>query len=472
MPSLNLQSKRTIAIIGGGFAGSMTAVHLMKQHEVPVHIILINSHYPLAKGVAYSSYSHKHLLNVPAKNMSAFPDKPNDFMNWIKNHDNYGALDQNELPGMYLPRNIYGHYLKDTFDNAIRKKPENVSIEFIHDEAIDLEKTETQVQIYFSVSPPIFADKVLLAMGNQQPRHPDFRNDTFINSKRYFPNPWVNEAVSHPEKDEQVLVIGNGLTMVDVVFGLREKKFNGKIFSLSPHGFKILPHRKFEPYTGLMDDLNPPYNLEKLVKTFRAHVKILRSNGVTGEAVVDSLRPLTQKIWLSLSKKEKERFMYHLRHMWGVARHRLPMDVHKHIQHMILDDKLEIISGRIHSLQELNDGVEITIARRNKSEMLNIKVGRVINCTGPEVDITKMKSPLIQNMLLSKTVLPDELKMGFYATPDGTIINSDGSTSERIFTIGSWLKGILWESTAVPELRGQAKAVAGKMLEELTLNYA
>src|SRR5690349_19191159 len=113
-----MSTKKTIAIIGGGFSGTMTAVHLLKQNKIPLHIILINSNYPLAKGIAYSSYSNKHLLNVPVKKMSAFPDKPDDFLNWIKTHDNYGALDQNELPDMFLPRNIYGHYLKDTFENA------------------------------------------------------------------------------------------------------------------------------------------------------------------------------------------------------------------------------------------------------------------------------------------------------------------------------------------------------------------
>lgn len=254
---------RTIAIIGGGFAGTMTAVHLLRKN-IPIHIVLINSRYPLAKGIAYSSYSYRHLLNVPAKSMSAFSDKPDHFVNWIKNHDNYGALDQQVLPDMFLPRNIYGKYLKDVFDNAIRNKSENVSIEFVHDEAIDLEIRDGRANISFSVSPPVIADKVLLAMGNHDPRMPDFKNESFRMDPRYFPNPWLNEAVSHAEKEEQILIIGNGLTMVDVVLGLRERSFKGKIYSLSPHGFRILPHRQFEQYKGILEDLFPPYKLHNL----------------------------------------------------------------------------------------------------------------------------------------------------------------------------------------------------------------
>ena len=118
----------TIAIIGGGFCGNMLAVHLLNNAKSPIHIVLVNAGYPLSKGVAYSSYSQKHLLNVPAKSMSALPDKPNHFMEWIRKHENYGVIDQTALPNMFLPRNIYGHYLKDIFDTAIRKKPDHVSM--------------------------------------------------------------------------------------------------------------------------------------------------------------------------------------------------------------------------------------------------------------------------------------------------------------------------------------------------------
>jgi uncharacterized NAD(P)/FAD-binding protein YdhS len=93
----------------------MTAVHLLANKEIPVDFVIVNSGYPLSKGVAYSSYSHKHLLNVAAKSMSAFPDQPNHFTDWIKHHENYRVLDPVNLPGMFLPRNIYGNYLKGRF---------------------------------------------------------------------------------------------------------------------------------------------------------------------------------------------------------------------------------------------------------------------------------------------------------------------------------------------------------------------
>lgn len=208
----------TVAIVGGGFCGTMVAVHLLKAN-LPLSVILINSGYPLSKGLAYSSYSHKHLLNVRAKNMSAFPDRPGHFTDWIKQHENFRVIDQVTLPDMFLPRNIYGQYLKDIFENAIRKKSENVSISFVHDEAIDIDIKDSQAQIYFSVSPSVTADAVVLATGNHLPTNPVIENPSFYSSKNYFANPWLHEAVNHPDQNKEILIIGNGLTMADVVIG-------------------------------------------------------------------------------------------------------------------------------------------------------------------------------------------------------------------------------------------------------------
>ena len=459
-----------IAIIGGGFCGTMAAVHLLAQKDTPLNIIMVNSGYPISRGVAYSSYSHKHLLNVPAKNMSAFPDKPTHFIDWIKKHENYSVIDQMTLPGMFLPRNVYGNYLKEVFENAMKKRPENISVTFIHDEAIDIEIKNNKAVIYFSVSPAEIADKVLLATGNEAPENPPMDDTSFYSSSNYYHNPWLHEAVNHCDINKNVLIIGNGLTMVDIVIGLKEKNHSGKIYSLSPNGFQILPHRIHEPYKALMEELHPPYDLVSLVGIFRKHVHSLREQGVTGEAAVDSLRPLTQKIWMLLSYKEKKRFMYHLRHLWGVARHRLPMALHQQIQQFILDDKLEIIAGRIQSIREDERGIHVSMKRRRNQSIYEINVARVINCTGPQTDVSKMRRPLMKNLVSRNLIAPDEMRLGMNATPEGIILNEQGNKSNHLYTIGGNLKGILWESTAVPELRGQAKNIVELMLKENLVN--
>jgi uncharacterized NAD(P)/FAD-binding protein YdhS len=46
------------------------------------------------------------------------------------------------------------------------------------------------------------------------------------------------------------------------------------------------------------------------------------------------------------------------------------------------------------------------------------------------------------------------------------MIDKSGDTHTNLYTLGSNLKGELWESTAVPELRGQAESLATQLIEK------
>ncbi len=74
--------------------------------------------------------------------------------------------------------------------------------------------------------------------------------------------------------------------------------------------------------------------------------------------------------------------------------------------------------------------------------------------------------PLFQNLLRRGLIRPDELDMGIEIGADFAVIDRKGRPSEFLFAIGPLMKGTLWETTAVPELRGQAMRVAQIMLEE------
>src|ERR1035438_9342870 len=78
-----------IAIIGGGFSGVMTGVNLARLSRRPLYVTVINQHRPMGRGVAYGSRRPEHLLNVAARNMSAFPDMPDHFLQWLRTRCEY-----------------------------------------------------------------------------------------------------------------------------------------------------------------------------------------------------------------------------------------------------------------------------------------------------------------------------------------------------------------------------------------------
>lgn len=457
----------TVAIIGGGFCGALTLIQLVEQAKYPLSIVLINNNNQTVKGIAYSSYNPKHVLNVPAAKMSAFPDDPDNFINWIKSKPEYSEFVNEELNDRFLPRVIYGRYLEELFNNTMQNLPGNVTVKILNDEAIDIIPSEDKSEIIFKSNESVEADKIILAVGNFKPDDPYLTDSSFYKSNKYFQNPWNKNAVEGLKNKEDVLIIGTGLTMVDNVLSLLHNGFDGKIYAVSTNGYFPLSHKKRKPYTVILEELHPPYSISKLYSIFRKHIKYVLSHGITGEAVVDAVRPKTQEIWLSLTLEDKLKFMSHIRHLWGVARHRLPKEIFDQMQELISKGKLKIIGGRIQNIKENNDKIIVTVRERKSQKNEDIIINRVINCTGPKTDLNKINEPLVKNLLERGIIVPDEMKLGINALPDGTIIHKDHSLSVNFYTIGSLMKGILWESTAVPELRVQAKNLASQIIKQL-----
>ncbi len=456
-----------IVIIGGGFCGIITAVNILRKTQESIKITLINSDYPIAKGIAYSSYSGSHLLNVPAGNMSAFPDKPGDFIDWVHEREEYNSIDKELLSRTFLPRNLYGKYLEEIWNNALNNKRTDTEVNVIDDRVVDVEISEDSVMALLKNGKNISATKLVLATGNSEPRNPLIPNADFYSSPAYFKNSWKNEAVLNTKTEKDILILGSGLTMVDTVLGLLENGFTGKIYSLSPHGFGILPHRHGGmAYTGLKKELQEPYRLYDLVKLAHKHIRIVRELGLSAEPIIDSLRPYTQKIWQSLSAGERRYFMSsRLRHLYGVARHRLPLNLHDRMQNLRIHNRLIVLAGNLENATETTDGIQANYYNRKTRNKETLLVERVINCTGPESSIKKTGNAVLQNMWKRGILTADPLELGINADAENfKVIDKYGEELNNVFTLGTNLRGMLWESTAVPELRVQAEKLASKLI--------
>ncbi len=460
---------KRIAIIGGGFTGTMTAVQLIEKSVEPIKITLINELKTLNRGIAYNPYSEKHLLNVITGKMGAYPDQPDHFLDWVLEQPQFFSKDRTLISNAFLPRTIYGDYLVAIWEKALKlAATKNIPVQVIHDYVTDLCPEENKVKVSIFNNETLEADACLIASGNNIPRNPTIKNTSFFNSKNYFQNPWEKASVESIDSHLPVLIIGNGLTMVDTVLGLLEEGFNGEIYSISPNGFNILPHRHngFK-YTKLTEEIKEDDSLFDLVKKVIKHIKTVREYGVTAEPVIDSLRPHTQRIWKNLSDSEKKLFMSRFRHLWGVARHRIPLHTHDKIQNLRIEGKLHINSGKIIDFTESDKAITLTYFDKKEQITKELKVSRVINCTGPETNLKNLDQSFLKNCLLNGLLTQDNLNLGIKTnTETYQILDSRGIPHKNLFTIGSSLKGELWESTAVNELRVQGKSLAEQLLRE------
>lgn len=453
-----------IGIIGGGFSGTMTAVQLIHKVQNPIKISIINERKNFNKGFAYSPYSKKHILNVITEKMGAFPDKAHDFLDWVMLQDEFKSHDRTLIANSFLPRYLYGQYLEDTWEKAKKIASEKkIELQIIESIVDDIDVTEEKITIILNTNKKITVDQCVITSGNQVPRNPAIPNMEFYKSSNYFQNPWLIDSVLHVENELPVLLIGNGLTMVDTVFGLLEHGYKNKIYSISPNGFNILPHRHNGlTYTKLVEEFTDDMSLYDIVKLVNKHVKLVREYGVTAEPVIDSIRPYTQAIWKKLNETERKKFMERLRHLWGVARHRFPMHSHDKIQQLRIDNKLLIKSGKILNLTEVSPKhIVVEYYDKKEKELKNFEVSRVINCTGPESNLNLIENSFLKNAMIKGVLKQDSLYLGIVTDTDTfQIIDIHNKKHHHLFTIGANLKGELWESTAVNELRLQADKLA------------
>jgi uncharacterized NAD(P)/FAD-binding protein YdhS len=448
-----------IAIIGAGLSGRLLALNLLGQASNAVSIIMIDRSDAGSMGPAYSDGADHLLLNVPACRMGAYPEDPEHFLKWVRERGE--DADQWD----FLPRKLYRDYILGLLDNAQRSRTDGPSFEYIQEEVIDLEPVHGGIEIHTKGGAVFTADKAVLALGNFPPRRPDVQNHKALDSSRYMNEPWRSGVLDSLNPAAPIFLIGTGQTTVDLVLGLHKKGHTGGIIAVSRRGLLPLAHSVFEQYPTFYDEIKGSSSLLHIFRVVRKHLDLAGEMGVDLRAVIDSLRPATQIIWQGLPQEEKKRFLRHLFRYWEIIRSRIPPQSEAIIQEMRTSGQLEVFPGRVCDLVEVEGAMEVHYLPRDGTKTEVFVAARVINCIGPEADYSRIEHPLIKNLFRKGMIRPGPAQLGIDALPNGVILGADGAPSDVLFTLGSTMKGVLWEVIAVPEIRVQAAQIAQLLLE-------
>ena len=82
-------------------------------------------------------------------------------------------------------------------------------------------------------------------------------------------------------------------------------------------------------------------------------------------------------------------------------------------------------------------------------------------------DVSRSTDPLLQALVGRGVVTPDPLRLGVSCTPQGEVLDVSGQVVPGLFVVGPPRKGTLYETTAVPEIRAQAAALAQRLPERV-----
>lgn len=428
-----------VAIVGAGGAGTLVATHLLDLLPRGSEVVLFDDAEAPGRGLAYGTADAQHLLNVPAAGMSAFPDIPGHFVTWLHRH-----VDATIAPGTFVARGLYGRYLADVMQNA-QARADDVALTIQKTRIVDVQRTDAGYVLTDARGESTHARFVVLATGVQQ--DPTWASDALRNSLCFIADPWQQPL---PEAGD-LLMVGAGLTMVDL--SLAADRAGRKIHVLSRTG--LLPHVHVSPPPA---PAQPPPGLTRLtdLDSLRARLAwhIERVRAATGDwrPALDGLRPVTARLWQQLSETDKQRFLQEDARNWDVHRHRMPPETAERLDALIGAGRLQQHCGAITAVEPSPAGLAVTL-----SDGTQLQVSAVVNCTGAVA--TLHADPLLARLADNGLVETGPAEMGIATDNDGRVRASDGRASE-LFTLGALRRGELWESTAMPEIRAQALALA------------
>lgn len=455
-----------IAIIGAGYSGTLVAAHLLKTAKAPLTVRLFERDpKQFARGIAYAIPLDCQLLNVPAANMSAFPDDPGHFLNWAEEHA--GQLLNppwvTEVgPKSFLPRRAYGDYLGEVLGEAERAAAPGVKLVRRVEKVARLSLEPTgEVKLGLAGGQVFRVDRAVLALGNFPPGNLPIPDPNFYRSPRYHRNPWLPGVLERILATRSCLLVGSGLTMVDWAVTLEQSGYAGTIHVVSRRGFWPKTHRAAAPVDFKLDTGKGEPSVLAWLRQIRAYIA---ATGCDWRSVIDALRPHSPQLWQSLPLAEKRRFLRHVRPFWDLHRHRLAPGIAGRLEEIAASGRLVRHAGRVQDYRETETGVEVRVLPRGSDTAETIAVEAVVNCSGSESNYRRLESALVRNLLDQGLIRPDPLSLGIEAAPNGGLVGADGMVSERLFTLGPPCKGMLWETTAVPELRVQAKRLAESLL--------
>lgn len=448
-----------LAIIGGGAAGVLVAIQVLRQARAPLALALFEPASQLAQGIAYATPWPEHLLNVPAAKMSAFPDQPGDFLDYLLAIDAYPGEPREVLGERYASRHHFAAYLQQRLQDAVAAS--SARLQVLAQPVLGLQPDDHGYQLQLGGGHTRHAAQVVLATGNSMRPLPVAGADALPADDVI--EAWDYDGVRTLAGAHALAIVGSGLSMADTVLALVAAGHTGPLHVISRHGLLPLPHAH-----GGLPDFDPatllPMTLRQRMHALRGYARQAQADGLPWQGVMDRIRPHGQALWCSLDDADQRRFLRHVVRYWDVHRHRIAEQVHAQLQALQDSGQLHLHRARLQHVGREGERLWLS-GREAAGGDRQWTIGGVINATGVETRASALRNPLLQQLQADGLARPGPHGLGLDSTvPGDRLLSASGQPQARLGVLGSLRIGSLWESLAVPELRQQAQALATQMV--------
>ncbi len=383
------------------------------------------------------------------------------------------------LQAAFLPRQDYGRYLRDLLADAERQSLPYARLSCLSHEVVAIRPaaggTAGQARLFLAGAAGegsgasgrpgyLEADVVVLATGNAPAQLP-FEVPA---SDRVVTDPWapgaLDAVLSAAGPGLPVVVVGTGLTMVDLAASLTAASPRTVVHAISRHGLLPRSHPGTSPsarqlWLPVISRTCGTVRLTELMWQVRATI---RSNPAHWHDVITGLRPYVPGLWRRLPDEDKRMFLRHVARYWEVHRHLLPPATASRIAMLRATGQLTVLRGQVRSVRTTAPGPFRILADAGP-DTIELDAAWLINGTGATGNVRANATPLLRDLFATGQARPDALGLGLDATPAGALLDSAGQPSSTLFTLGPPLRGLWYETTAIPEIREQAAALAARI---------
>ena len=451
---------RNIVIVGAGFSGTALAAQLLRSRSPQtMHIVLVDPR-GHGRGVAYAERNFPYLLNVPAARMSADGADPRSFLKFARRQlsVDVGAED-------YLPRSLFGQYLEHFLADAQLEAAPNRHLSCLTDSVVDVQRdAASHWRVTLKHGAPIVADTIVLATGNPPPvALPACA--AFGVDARILDDPWAE--LPEERRDDDVLVIGTSLTMADVAIAHLRTGRARRVYALSRRG--LLPAAQ-SPLTATSSSNAYAQAIREAGTSVRRLVRVVRKlsidayqHGYDWRDVITEVRQQASALWRGFDARERSRFLRHVRCHWEIHRHRLPCQSKAELERYRSEGRLVILAGRVSEVRSRDGRLQVQWRPRGKNDASALSVDRIINSTGPDFDVRRLRDPLWSALLRRELAAPDAFGCGVRTGDRGALLDASAKAVGELYYLGPLLRAQHWETTAVAELREHARSLAAHL---------
>jgi uncharacterized NAD(P)/FAD-binding protein YdhS len=435
---------RNVVIVGGGVSGVTVAIHLLRRGDRELHVDLVERGPWLGRGIAYRVDNPVFRLNVPASKMSLDPAHPADFATWAGAD---GAA--------FLPRATFGAYVQARFDEAVGASAATLRV--VRGEAVAVDDRCVRL----ADGTELAADAVVLATGIEPRVAP-----SSLPADARILDAWDERGLAGLPPGGRVLVLGAGLSALDVVALLEARGFGGSVTILSRRG--LLPRPHLSPLRAAaplpLDAVDAaPSDLRGLLAWVRVTVRACEARGEPWQLAIDSLRPHVTTLYRRLPPAHRARFVRSVRPYWDVLRHRAPSDSLGLVDTLRRAGRLEVLAGRVVRCRVEADGLDVELALVNGPSRRE-RYDRIVRCIGPALEPSEAETPLVRALVASGLAASDPAGLGIVTDEVGRVVEASGLPSERILALGAVRRASSWETTSVPDIAVHAFALATRLV--------